>query len=441
MRFVKSTSVEELLLVSRFEQLRKILLAEQYSVHLDRPLVFWVLPADRRLPLALLGRKLGDLLATPFAELAATPGIGYQKICSFIELLGRAANTDPADLPPELPIRQGSLHSLSDGDIHSCLSPDGYAPLSADHAPSSNGFDPAAVSEIVWRQWRTTVLRHGLGAEPLGRFAPSLMHMTRVIWRRPLADYAGMSLDEIQRLKAHGEKRVRAILEVFHALHALLARVGSQEHFVLRIVPRQIDAAETWVSRQLQLPGVPPAEQIVAGFIEPLLAQLRIDATPQIVSVAENRLDIRAPQTSVRQFARELGLTRARVYQLLDEINHILNVRWPTGRQQVYQLDAKFRSEAQRLEQPARLEQFQAAIELFYPRSRRGASGILERIDGPHSLDGADGDASVGPALPAGKTVRRSCGGSFTQGRGDAKDRGVGGIAVANIGATPQNPI
>jgi hypothetical protein len=219
------------------------------------------------------------------------------------------------------------------------------------------------------------------------------MHMTRVIWCRSLADYAGMSLAEIRRMKTHGEKRVRAILEVFHALHSLLANVGPQEHLVLRIVPRQIDAVQTWVSRYLQLPGVPREEELFTRFVEPLLTQVRIDASPQIVSLAENRLGIHAPLTSVRQAARTMGLTRARVYQLLNEINDIMSVRWPSGRHEVYQLDAKFRAESQRLEEPLRLEQFQAAIELFYPRSRRGASGSLERTDGPHDLDAVDGAA------------------------------------------------
>ena len=85
--------------VSRFESLRKILLSEQYADHLKKPLAYWALPTDRRLPLAFLGRTLEDLLRTPFSELTNTPGIGQKKICSFVKLLARAANTDPAELP------------------------------------------------------------------------------------------------------------------------------------------------------------------------------------------------------------------------------------------------------------------------------------------------------------------------------------------------------
>ncbi len=80
MKFTKSASVEELQVISRFESLRKILLSQQYADHLKKPLAYWALPADRRLPLALLGRTLEDLLQTPFSELSNTPGIGQKKI-------------------------------------------------------------------------------------------------------------------------------------------------------------------------------------------------------------------------------------------------------------------------------------------------------------------------------------------------------------------------
>ena len=38
-----------------------------------------------------------------------------------------------------------------------------------------------------------------------------------------------------------------------------------------------------------------------------------------------------------------MGLTRARVYQLLNEINDIMTVRWPNGRHQMYELREKLR--------------------------------------------------------------------------------------------------
>jgi hypothetical protein len=310
--------------------------------------------------LAFLGRTLKDLLETPFAELAGTPGIGQKKVRSFVKLLSRAANTDPAELPIDL--------AAACGDGH------GVLPRAA-----SNGFDPSTVSEVVWSQWRAAVLEHGLGQEALGRFAPTLKNMTRVIWNTPLESYARMTLAEIRALKTHGEKRVRAILDAFHSVYVVVVGLGTQEHLVVRLVPRLIDGVETWVGQTLQTPGVPGPEQILQRLIRPLLDQVRMDATQQIARLAENRLGINGPISSVRQAARTMGLTRARVYQLLNEINDILSVRWPMGRHQIYELRDKFQQEIAPSESPPDLQQFHAAIELFYPGSRRGAAGPLER--------------------------------------------------------------
>lgn len=361
MKFSKTASVEELQVISRFESLRKILLGEEYADHVKKPLAYWALPTDRRLPLAFLGRTLEDLLNTPFAELSNTPGIGQKKICSFVKLLARAANTDPSELPTELT----SLPKEADTGT-------------ANGNNGTNGFNPASVSEVLWGQWRASIVRHGLGKERLGRFAPSLRNMTRVIWNSPLEAYTKFSLGEIRSMKTHGEKRVRAILEVFHSVHALVSNMGVQEHLVVRIFPRLIDRVEQWIGQALQTPGVPNKEEIFENFVRPLLEQVRTDATQQIASLAENRLGISGPITSVRQAARAMGLTRARVYQLLNEINDIMSVRWPMGRHQVYELREKLTAEAEQATPPADLQQFYAAVELFYPGSRRGAAGPLE---------------------------------------------------------------
>ena len=87
------------------------------------------------------------------------------------------------------------------------------------------------------------------------------------------------------------------------------------------------------------------------------------------------------PIASVRQVARAMGLTRARVYQLLNEINDIMNVRpWPAGRHHVYELNEKFQAESARMVRPPDLSQFGAAVELFYPGARRrGPPGLSNK--------------------------------------------------------------
>ncbi len=363
MRLGKTVSVEELQIVSRFEGLRKILLSDAYADYLDKPLAYWALPTDRRLPLAFLGRPLRDLLSTSFGDLSSTPGIGHKKIVSFVQLLARAADTDPAQLPAE--VFEASTESV--------------LPQGVGNPADNDGFDPANISEVTWAQWRASVVQHGLSSEAIGRFAPSLQNMTRVIWNTPMGAYTSATLADIRGMKTHGEKRLRALLEVFHAAHTIVAGMGVQEHLRVRIIPRLIDRVEQWIGRALQRPGIPDEQEIFDNFVQPLLEQVRIDATQQITALVENRLGIHGPIISVRQAARTMGLTRARVYQLLNEVNDIMTVRWPTGRHQSHELRERLQDETARMEKSPDLQQFYAAVELFYPGSRRGAAGPLEQ--------------------------------------------------------------
>lgn len=380
MKTIKTASVEQLQLIGGFETFRRTLLGEQYARHLERPLAYWALPSDRRLPLAFLGRTLRDLLDAPYSELAATPGIGQKKMRSFVKLLARVASTDPTALPddPALGPENGPTR------VRETLEP--------------NGFDAASVSEVVWAQWRASVVEHGLAGELLGRLAPSLKNMTRVIWSRPLGDYTDKTLAEIRAMKTHGEKRVRAILEVFHGAHALVSQMGTQEHLVVRISPRLIDGVETWTSEVIQRRVLPGDEEIAVYFVRPLLEQVGRDASRQVVQLAENRLGIHAPPTSVRQAARVLGLTRARIYQLLNEISDILSVRWPLGRHWVYQLHDKFQADLDGQDGRPHLLQFHAAVELFYPSTRRAPGRV--RLAGDPAAEAEDptpeADASAG---------------------------------------------
>ena len=86
----KSTSVDDVQLEASFQSVRKTLLEKGRTDRLAKPLGYWVLPNDRRLPLAFLNRTLNDLLSTPYQELTSTPGIGQKKISSLVKLLLRA---------------------------------------------------------------------------------------------------------------------------------------------------------------------------------------------------------------------------------------------------------------------------------------------------------------------------------------------------------------
>jgi hypothetical protein len=328
---------------------RKLLSQSDCADRLELPLAYWVVSGDRRLPMALLDRAIGDLVKTPLADLLATPGIGIRKIQTLIMLLNRASQP----LPP------GGL-----------APPLGVAPRD----PTAGNDDPDAevnasiVSEALWVQWKATVTGHHLEQETLGRLAQTLRDLPRVIWRWPLSNYTNLSLAEIRSLKTHGVKRVNAVLEVFGNLHAILAHSSSRPHLAVQIVPRSIVALEAWVMDSLVSEEPITLPEIREQFVTPLLSQVRVDATSRVARLADRRMS--STSATVRQAAQRLGLTRARVYQLLDEVAEIVAVRWPMGRLLVGRLQEQLHGNDT---ETSALTLFDAAFELFFGADEEGA--------------------------------------------------------------------
>jgi hypothetical protein len=208
------------------------------------------------------------------------------------------------------------------------------------------------------------VIEHGVGREKLGRLAPTLQALPTVIWHTPLEQYVNHTVAEIRQLKTHGEKRVRVVLEVFCIVDEMLSGAVTEQHLALRIVPKFILPLETWIAQVLQRPGVPSSDEVRDHLTVPLLDQIRIDAGPTIHELSEGRLGISGPPQSVRQQAKQMGVTRARVYQLLEDCSRVMEVRWPEGQQLLAQLEAKFQAEAGG---QGDRERFRAARELFFP--------------------------------------------------------------------------
>ena len=167
MKLSKTASVEELQVISRFESLRKILLSEQYATP-EKPLAYWALPTDRRLPLAFLGARLEDLLQRAVLRTVRHARDRTEENVLFCQTAGPGGQHRPlrtADRPdrtcPTRRVRQqrrrGARRRLQPG-----------------HGFGSR-LEPMAGERG----------KHGLGHEMLGRFAPSLRNMTRVIWNTP----------------------------------------------------------------------------------------------------------------------------------------------------------------------------------------------------------------------------------------------------------------
>ena len=350
MKANKVASVEDHKIVTSFQSLRKTLLEAKYNDRLEKPLAYWAMPNDRRLPLAFLGRTIKDLLATPFEELSATPGIGQKKISSLVKLLTRATK----DQPPAVPFGITEL---------------GEKKVTVEKPRRPGGrFDASVVSESLWTQWRSTIRRLDLGNIKLGRVAPTLQALPTVIWHTPLGNYVDYTVAEIRQLKTHGEKRVRVVLEVFCILHEMLSQAQDESYLRLRLTPKFTESLEAWVAEALDGPGVPTPSEIRDSLAAPLLDQVLIDAGATIHALGQGRLGIIGAPESVRHQAKRMGVTRARIYQLLEDCSKVMRVRWPEGQYMLGALAAKCNADADEKDD---LRLFRATMELFYPGKNR----------------------------------------------------------------------
>jgi hypothetical protein len=312
----KSQSADDVKLMKSFEGIRSTLLADHRRERLEEPLAYWTLANDRRLPLAFLSRTLNDLLSQTYNELAGTAGIGRRKMQSLITLLQRAAKDELST----------EVLSSSTGPVEEVVQANGNA---------EPAFDPGLISELTWAKWRETVRLHGIGHELLGRLAPSLQALPTVIWNTPVSFYLDLTLAELRRLKTHGEKRIRVVLGVFHRVHQMLTHVDPALGLTIRLTPRFVGQIEDWIHELKARKFAPARTEFEERMILPLLAQIEIDAGPTVASIARARMGIGADNQSVRNQARTLGVTRARIYQLLEECHHVMQVRWPDGKRQI----------------------------------------------------------------------------------------------------------
>jgi hypothetical protein len=357
----RATSAEDYKLISSFQSVRDTLLQDEFQDRLSKPLAYWALPNDRRLPLAFLGRPIGELLRTPFEELTATPGIGQKKISSLVKLLQRATQ----DEPPAVPF------GLSD------LVPEAEGNGAGETADSIGGsFDPSLVSEALWSQWCDAVKRHNVGHERLGRIAPSLRDLPTVIWATPLAHYLNHTMAEIRSLRTHGEKRVRCILEVFHAVYEKLSNTAADTDLAIRLVPRFVPAVESWITERMSQSGHPAPAEVRNRLAVPLLEQIRIDSGDTVYRIAQERLGVNGQPQSVRSQAERMGVTRARVYQLLDDCSKVMRVRWPEGRLLLRELVQKLEREPDDLRQDLSL--FYAVRDLCFPERHHEHGDLAE---------------------------------------------------------------
>jgi hypothetical protein len=263
----------------------------------------------------LLGHTLRDLLKHPYKEMAATAGIGRKKMETFMKLLVRATKEDATNTALD---KLQATESIPTAGVD-----------------AEGRFDPLLVSEMLWGRWREAARRHGLGQVTLGRLTTTLHSLPSVVWNTPLSFYLDLSLRDMRELKTHGEKRVAIVLEIFNNIYHMLGHIDPAGGLAVRLAPRTIAAAEDWMLEARSRPHPPEHAELGRCLIEPILQQLEIDAGETVAQLARGRLGIGADAESVRNQSKSLGVTRARVYQMLEECHEVMRIRWPDGRRQL----------------------------------------------------------------------------------------------------------
>lgn len=326
-----------------YERLRRALIAGPQDGRIDQPLSYWVLPTDRRLPIAFLDRPIRELLEAPLEELMATPGVGQKKILGFFDLLRRAIKSES----PHAPFGMASTPSPASNPIEL----------------RGVGIAPEEVSEAVWSEWCEAIERAGFAEHKLGRIAPSLRPLPTVIWQKRLSDYASLTLAEIRALKTHGEKRVFAILEAFGAVYEAVSTAALHPDLQLDLTPRFVPPMSRWLLERLNdLSGSLSREEVLHHVARPLVGQIEIDLDESIGGLVSERLGLEGPPPTVKSQAAQFNVTRARVYQLLEDCAEVMAVRWPEGRW----LLGPLASDSDTAE-PDAIELVQSARSLFFP--------------------------------------------------------------------------
>ena len=120
-----------------------------------------------------------------------------------------------------------------------------------------------------------------------------------------------------------------------------------------------------WLNETIRQPELPEVDELHERIVRPMIAQIKIDIGDQVAELAAVRLCLDENAPSVKQQAETLGVTRARVYQLLEDCAKVMDVRWPEGRWLLAPLTTRFGTS-----RPEAIGLLHGICDLFYPVER-----------------------------------------------------------------------
>jgi hypothetical protein len=100
-----------------------------------------------------------------------------------------------------------------------------------------------------------------------------------------------------------------------------------------------------------------------------MVRQIKIDLGDLVAGLAAARLRLDDDAPTVKQQAETIGVTRARVYQLLEDCAKVMEVRWPEGRWLLAPLATRFGTS-----DPETIGLVHGLMDLYYPAEKPAAA-------------------------------------------------------------------
>jgi hypothetical protein len=272
------------------------------SLDLKRPCSYWVRNDELSLGKTLLGQSLQDLLRYNFDELKQLDGVGTKKVEKFVAVLRRLTQSSQNHKQNYQPKTKKAGEFLTAADI----------------------------SDYEWSLLCDTISSSRFANEPLGRLAPALKQIPTVLWEIPYKDYCKCSLSELRTRKAHGVKRIAAIVSAFRGLSLLIAEKSIRDRSAPSLPA--FESIEHWVAHA-PLSRRCDSRELEAFLANPLMQQMQADLPDLTLQILHERLGWKCRQKTVLELSKKHRLTRARVYQHLEIPTAVLALRWPAGKE------------------------------------------------------------------------------------------------------------
>ena len=281
-------------------------------------------------PEDLANEKIERLLMINQTQLLCRRGFGAKRLFGltecYEEILSRVSSSDDGPFQRQanrlLGSEQGPDYSLSHDQGRERL--ESLSTHLVD--PTLNLEDDSLrIDEAAIREGLKTV---GLWFHPVGRGIPS---MRECGW-----NIGSMSFDALFEKYSWAEimggkrKRLGCVAQLFSRIPQFVS-ISNDLGVAIEPVAAQILLAKSTIREILNSRRSPTQDELSRGVIAPLLEQVEVDCGPESSLVAKLRLGLGHRGRLFRDIASEMGISNARVGQLLKRAQGALLIRWREG--------------------------------------------------------------------------------------------------------------